>query len=239
MRREVEPELLDRLRPDDPRAIKSRRDIALLNSVMGHAGLVAKIWTTALAGDKPRHIVELGGGDGKLLLSIARRMPSEWEGTRVTLLDLQPCVSVETEAELKKLGWRLDVVPTDIHEWFEQQQARYEAVMANLVLHHFSYQQLTRLFGQIAQRTDLFTAFEPRRAVHALACSHMVGMIGCGPVTRNDAPVSVRAGFSVGELSELWPRAAGWKVQEKAVGLFSHAFVAQKVAGDTGKRNGS
>jgi hypothetical protein len=40
--------------------------------------------------------------------------------------------------------------------------------------------------------------------------------------------VSVRAGFADEELSALWPSIPGWKLQERARGLFSHSFVARR-----------
>jgi hypothetical protein len=46
-------------------------------------------------------------------------------------------------------------------------------------------------------------------------------------VTRHDAVVSVRAGFSGRELSQLWPRAPGWRLDERPQAPFSHLFTAR------------
>jgi hypothetical protein len=40
--------------------------------------------------------------------------------------------------------------------------------------------------------------------------------------------ISVRAGFHDEDLCRLWPAEFGWRLQERAAGLFSHLFVAQK-----------
>jgi hypothetical protein len=53
-------------------------------------------------------------------------------------------------------------------------------------------------------------------------------LIGCGPVTRHDGRISVRAGFAGSELSTLWPDKQNWELVERRVGLFSHLFIARR-----------
>ena len=65
------------------------------------------------------------------------------------------------------------------------------------------------------------------RAV-SLGC-RLMWLIGCNDVTRHDAVVSVRAGFTNRELSALWT-ASGWKLEERAAPPFSHLFVARRDA---------
>jgi hypothetical protein len=48
-------------------------------------------------------------------------------------------------------------------------------------------------------------------------------------VTRHDATVSVRAGFSGDELSALWPDKKNWQLTEHRTGFFSHLFVARRL----------
>ena len=47
--------------------------------------------------------------------------------------------------------------------------ARYDAVIANLFMHHFEADALSRLFRGIARISECFIACEPRRAQVALA----------------------------------------------------------------------
>ena len=64
--RVLTPEILDFLAPDDPGAIRSRRDLARVNGVMRQGAIMAK----ALAGfAAPRLLADLGGGDGRFLLA--------------------------------------------------------------------------------------------------------------------------------------------------------------------------
>ena len=97
-------------------------------------------------------------------------------------------------------------------------------------LHHFDAAGLSALLSQIAGRTRVLIACEPRRSSSALMGSHLLGLIGCNDVSRHDAVVSVRAGFIDRELSGLWPDRAAWTLQEQAYGLFSHYFVATRAS---------
>ena len=79
--RRVVAEILDHLPPDDPRAVRSRRDLRLVNRIMGHAALLARALDPAMTA--PRRLVELGAGDGTLLLRLARRRARRWPSSNV------------------------------------------------------------------------------------------------------------------------------------------------------------
>jgi hypothetical protein len=98
--------------------------------------------------------------------------------------------------------------------------------VANLFLHHFSDTDLAELLELSATQSRCLVALEPRRSARAWLGSWSLGLLGCNRVTRHDAPASVRAGFARTELSDLWPSASRWRLEEKPVGLFSHLFVA-------------
>ena len=224
MERRVVPELLDSLAPDDPRALHSRHDLRRINGLMRNDAIMAEALKMNFNG-VPKGIAELGAGDGHFLGRVARRMAARWPGVRATLLDLQANVSPETVEEFAKLGWRTKVVVADV---FAQPDVSTEVVVANLFLHHFENDRLVELFKQASRRANLFVAVEPRRAEWPLFCSRLLGAIGCNDVTRHDAVVSVRAGFTGSELSALWPDPLNWELSEHPTGVFSHRFVARR-----------
>jgi hypothetical protein len=88
---------------------------------------------------------------------------------------------------------------------------------------------LRELFRAVAARARLLVAIEPRRAPWPLFCCRLLWAIGCNSVTRHDATISVRAGFSGRELSALWPVDKGWQLTERRTGFFSHLFVARRM----------
>lgn len=228
MKRELSPELLDGLLDSDAAAIAARKDLRRLNAIMGHARILAGVLRAQFERKLPVSIVEVGAGDGSLLLNVARRLSREWAGTDATLIDRQPVVDAGTVEQFRRLAWDTTVIRHDVFRWAEQPGPVCDVVVANLFLHHFDDNELRNLLRAVAPKTSCFVALEPRRCNRALFFSRLVGLVGCNHVTRHDAPVSVLAGFSDSELSGLWPADHGWDLQEQRAGLFTHLFAAAK-----------
>jgi hypothetical protein len=224
--RQLRPEILDSLPADDPRAIHSRRDLQRVNVIMGHAAFVAR---TLRAVPTPlRLVVELGTGDGTMLLRVAEHLRSRSGRVRAVLVDQQPVVSAETRADFEALGWHVDVSGADVFEWLRRPDPEMaDATVANLFLHHFDDAGLWSLLGQAARQTRMFVACEPRRSRVALAGASMLRLLGCNQLTVHDGLISVRAGFRDREISAKWPSDGnGWHLNEGRTGLFTHTFVA-------------
>lgn len=219
--RALVPEILDYLAPDDPRALRSRRDLARINWVMRQSAIMAQALSDFPA---PKLLADLGGGDGRFVLSVARRLAKRWPGVKVLILDQQNIVSTETRAGFAALGWDCDVLQGDIFQTLPQ--IAPDIVTVNLFLHHLDDAALARLLALVAGRAKGFAACEPRRSAFALLASHLVFALGANDVTRHDAVASVRAGFRGGELSSLWPPAGAWRLGEQAAFPFTHVFKA-------------
>ena len=228
MLRQVAPEALDSLGADDPAAQRSRRDLRRLHVAMR----TLSIMTRAIGAEpnrSPLQILELGAGDGSLALRFARRHASQWPRVSWTLLDRQDTVAESTLHNLRAAGWQPIVVVADVFDWLSRnQQSGWDVVVANLFVHHFEGDELGHLLGAVSEVTPLFFCCEPRRSTLALIGSHLVGLIGAGDVTREDAVLSVHAGFRDRELSAQWPGQEGWSLREYSAGLFSHCFLARK-----------
>ncbi len=239
MPRRVEPELLDDLPADDPRAVRSRLDLRRVNRLMGTTSILLRALDPLLGGGRTRgplpRLVELGAGDGSQVLRLARRRCRQWGDLRVTLLDRQPVVDAATIEALGKLGWRAEVLAMEVFEWLAGRKADHpEFVVANLFAHHFAGAHLKRLLHGIAERARGLVLLEPRRSRTALLGSHLLGAVGCNAVTRHDAVLSVHAGFRDRELTDAWPAPSGsdgaWHLRESSAGLFSHLFSASRIA---------
>jgi len=216
--RVLEPEWLDELPPQDPRAVRSRADLRRVNWLMGNARLIAGALAPELR--EGRRIADLGSGDGHLMLRIARRLRSP--GVELTLVDRAPVVSDATLADFDRLGWRVAVVARDALAFLREEPL--DIVVANLFLHHLAADTLRELFTLVARRARLLAACEPRRSRLALLGGRLMWFIGANDVTRHDSVVSIRAGFAGRELSALWQ--APWQLEERSAPPFSHLFVA-------------
>lgn len=240
--RVVSHEILDGLAPDDPQAMRSRRDLFRVNRIMGTPGMLLRALRPILARypvREPVRVLELGAGDGRLMLSLARRAHHVWPAIDLTFLDRQPLIDAATCAQFGRLGWVARSLIRDVLDWVSAPAqsgtaGRWDVIVTNLFLHHFDEQQLPALMAAIAVRCDAFLACEPRRALLPLAGSHLMGFIGANAITRHDAVLSVRAGFHGQELSSIWPGGrAEWLLLEREAGLFSHVFQAVRDASAT------
>lgn len=244
MDRIVTDETLDGLAEDDPAAMRSRRDLQRIHRVMGTRSILVKALSSLSASrpqGAPLRVLELGAGDGSLMLGVAQARKGEWPAVELTLLDRQRLVTRETLARYARLGWVARSQVVDVFDWAASpsiavnelpqpgNSGHWDVIVTNLFLHHFEGPALAQLLAAIASRTERFFACEPHRARLALAGSHLIGAIGANAVTREDAVLSVRAGFRDQEISALWPQLdAGWTLNEYSAGLFSHCFRAEK-----------
>lgn len=222
--RTIESEWLDALPSDDPRALRSRRDLRRVNAIMLQARIMARLLSAHCK--RPGKIIELGGGDGTFMLSVARRL--RWRDVDLVLVDQQNIVGAGTRAGFAALGWRLSVRQGDIFDFLGHGSEAADIVAANLFLHHFADAELARLLRGAAALAPLFVACEPQRSVLALTGSRMLFAVGCNDVSRHDAVASVRAGFAGTELSWLWPSGEGWRLHEAPAWPFTHSFAASR-----------
>src|SRR5437660_1185068 len=171
--RVLEPEWLDELAPQDPRAVRSRADLRRVNWLMGNARLIAASLRSHI--EEGAQVADLGSGDGHLMLRIAQRLARP--GVELSLVDRAPVVNDATLAELGRLGWRVRVVARDALDFLRE--AQVDIVVANLFLHHLTPEALRELFTITAQRARMVAACEPRRSQLALLGCRLMWLIGC------------------------------------------------------------
>jgi hypothetical protein len=181
-------------------------------------------------------MLELGAGDGSLMLRVAEELSETCPAVQLTLLDRLALVPASTKAGFARLGWSVEILNMDVLDWAAAPlplglPSRWDVIVTNLFLHHFDDAPLKELLSAIAARCNLFVACEPRRTPLSFIGSHLIGALGASRVTREDAVLSVRAGFREAELSEVWEGGRGaWQLQERGTGLFSHFFSAARRA---------
>ena len=162
-----------------------------------------------------------------MMLRLAKHRKAKWPNVAVTLLDRQNVVNALTLAGIRATGWEPDVLTVDVDQWLaESGTSEVDIVVANLFIHHFDEATLRRMFAGIARKSRAFFCCDPRRSQLARLASHLVALLGAGPVARFDAVASVHAGFRGNELSALWPEPDRWNISEYDARFLSHCFVA-------------
>ena len=214
MQRRVQPELLDTLPACDPAAMRSRRELRLINAIMGnHRWLVHEVRRCIQPGWR---VLELGAGDG--VFGARLIADGVCESQQLTGLDLAPRPS----AWHGEATWiKGDVLAAT---WPDA-----EIVVTNLFLHHFEPAALAQLGTRLSAKCRVFIACEPaRRRRHLFQGALLSALALLSHVTRHDMRISIRAGFLGDEL----PHALGldgWKCKTSTTFLGAYRMIAQQL----------
>ena len=219
--------------PPDPTGLRLRQDLRRLHRALGTATVLRRAIDRLGLAAPPRRLLDLGGGDGTLLLRLARGSPPAWRGIEVTMLDPERLVSASTRAAFASVGWSLRTEPIELLDWaWEDRAGVFDLGLATLRLHRLDPDTRARLLPVLARRTMAFVACEPRRGVLTrLGGQLLPRLLGSGPVLREHALRGASSGLAGRELAADWPPAPGaWAVDEFPAGLFLHCFSAVRVA---------
>lgn len=185
MERRLQPELLDSLPDGSPAARHSRRDLRVLNRLLGSRRWFERGLKRLL--HPGERVLELGAGGGEIGAGLqARGFPVD---------GLDRCG--RPAAWDARYRWHR----TDLFAF--EAWSDYPVVIANLFLHHLDAPQLRWLGERLSSHARVVLTSEPLRCrltggLFALVCP----LIGAHPVTRHDGRVSITAGFRHGELAE-------------------------------------
>lgn len=202
--------MLDILPADDPRVVRCRRDLRLINWLMGNHRWIRH--TLARHSSLlPYGIVELGAGDGSFLHRLRRRYPA----LPLAGFDLAP-----RPAELAPdVAWHTGDVFQHAGSW------PGAVLVANLFLHHFAVEQIQAL-GQRLRSVRLLLIGEAHRSPEILRRSAWLNPL-LGEITRHDMEISLAAGFVEGELPD-WLGLSGqdWIIHESHTVFGAHRMLA-------------
>ncbi|QSR85577.1 hypothetical protein [Methylacidimicrobium sp. B4] len=191
MKRIVEPEWIDQLDPASLEARRTRGELRRMNALMRNFD-----WFRAQLARHPSLFgrgLELGAGDGHLGAYLFA------DPTTRRRLDL---------VGIDRIG-RPPAWPED-WRWEQKDILRFEGwrdfplLLANMVLHHFSAEELALLGSRIRDSCRLLLALETARRGMHLAQVRALRVFGIlGPVGYHDASTSIQAGFVGEELPQL------------------------------------
>jgi hypothetical protein len=214
MNRACEPELLDTLPHDHPDAVHNRRDLRIINQIMGNRAWFERTLPGSLRPGE--RVLELGAGMGEM----GRRLNSG--GIPVDGLDLWPRPALWPSDR----AWHV----ADLKAFVGY--GAYPVVIGNLIFHQFNEAELAELGAQIRRSARVVVACEPkRRRIFQTAIAAVGPLLGANHVTRHDARVSIAAGFRGTELpTALGMTPAEWDVSCTSTLLGAYRMVAARRA---------
>lgn len=198
--RTVLPEILDELPVDDPEAIRSRRDLRLINFAMGNYRWVSQKMAGLRSEEPGLKWTEIGAGDGNLWRHLSAHAR---ETATVTGIDLAP----------RPTGWpaHWNWLQGDLFDHLDS--APEGGLVACLFIHHFEKDALRQIGGKLGRFRRLLFSEPARYPIHhwqGLATRPFVNR-----VTRHDLHVSINAGFRLGELeAALGLSRDEWEIHE-------------------------
>jgi SAM-dependent methyltransferase len=206
VQRRLVPELLDSLPPDHPDALHSRRDLRVINRVMGNAP-----WFRAALASRVRpgeRVLELGSGTGELAAVLRSVAPLFDSIDRVPRPPAWPADARWHQADIMEFsGWN-----------------DYVVVIGNLILHHFDDTALRALGNAIGPHVRLLVFSEPtRKRFNQWIWNVAAPLGGANHVTRHDGRVSIAAGFRHDELPRvlgLDPALWHWEITNSWLGAY-------------------
>jgi hypothetical protein len=210
--RRLEPELLDSLPPDHPDALQSRRDLRVINRVMGNA----RWFRSTLAKRLQPHerVLELGAGTGELSQQLRSVAPLIDSIDRAPAPPTWPPQARWHRADIEHFGG-----------WDD-----YSVVIGNLILHHFSDDALHKLGAALQPHARLLIFSEPtRKRFNQHFWRIAAPLAGANRVTRHDGYVSIAAGFRAHELPHvLGLDPARWQWQITTTLLGAYRLIAER-----------
>ena len=206
VQRRLEPELLDSLPPDHPDALLSRRELRVINRVMGNAR-----WFRSVLASRVRpgeRVLELGSGAGELAAYLRPVSPLFDGIDRVPRPTTWPADARWHQADINVFtGWN-----------------DYPVVIGNLILHHFDDTALRALGNVISPHARLLVFSETTRQRFNQRFWNVVApLCGANRVTQHDGSVSIAAGFCGEELPHLLgldPSVWRWHITSTWLGAY-------------------
>ena len=214
MPRTIQPELLDSLSPQDPAALHSRRDLRLINRLMGnHRWFLGQLPKRINPGER---VLEIGSGTGELAAQLHQA------GVPTAGLDLMSAPDSWPTSQ----PWHADDLRT-----FDQ-YTEYSVIIGNLVFHHLTDVELKHLGVRLQRGTRLILACEPaRRRVCQFFFRLLALALGASHVTLHDGHVSIAGGFAGDELAHaLGLDKKEWSIEQGSGLLGGYRMIATRRA---------
>lgn len=228
-------ELLDGPLDDRAELIGNLRDLARVNRRLGGISLSARAIDALAPGTAGISILDVGTGAADIPLALIERGRASGRLVRVTGVDDRPEVlEAATLADPRVTATGELALHVADGRSLPYPDGAFDVVHTSLLVHHFEPDVARRVLAEMARVARLGVVVNDLvRGRRTLLGAWVLSRLATrNPLTRNDAPLSVRRAYSVAELTALMA-AAGLQVERRFDGPFGHRVAL------TARRNGT
>jgi SAM-dependent methyltransferase len=207
-RRVRTPEVMDQPDLDERRHRHALRGLARLNSL---AGVPASVWPALLPllrqGDAPSRLLDVAAGAGDNAIRLWKKARRNGLRLEVAGCDISPTAIKHARENAAAAGAEIEFFTCDVLT--EPLPDGFDIVVNSLFLHHLDEEpaeEFLRRAGAAARKMLLVS--DLRRCVPGLVAAWAAArLLTRSPVVHTDAPLSVRAAFTIPEAEILAARA--------------------------------
>ena len=197
-------EMMDDLAQDDAGLRRSLADIRRINTILGWrryaVGAVAR--QIRASGARSFSLLDLASGSADIPLAIAAWARRSGVAARIVVSDIHP-VMLAVAREQTRDAPEITVETCDALA-LHYPEGSFDIALCTLALHHFAPEDAVRILrgmARVGRRALVFDLARSQLAYYgALAMTRVLRM---DPITRFDAPASVRRAYSLTELRAL------------------------------------
>jgi len=163
-------------------------------------------------GHQPIRLLDVATGAGDLTVRMAQRARREALPLTVAGCDKSKTALAHAQERARMRGVNVRFFPLDI---FKDTIPEFDVVVSTLFLHHLGSDETVRFLGNLrASAKKMIVISDLRRSALGWLAAYLVSrIVSRSPVIHYDAPQSVRAAYTMGEIRALC-RAAGLRDAE-------------------------
>jgi len=232
-------EMMDDLAQDDAGLRRSLADIRRINTILGWRRYAVRVLARQVraSGVHAFSLLDLASGSADIPLAIAAWAERAGIAARIVVSDIHP-VMLAVAREQTRTTPNVTVETCDaLNPHYPD--GSFDIALCTLALHHFAPEDAVRILramARVGRRVMVFDLARSRLAyLGALAMTRGLRM---DPITRFDAPASVRRAYTLAELRALADQAG---LRDARVGMrfpFRLTLDAPGFSGDGGGGNG-
>lgn len=197
-------EMMDDLAQDDAGLRRSLADIRRINTILGWRRYAARVVARQVRamGVRSFSLLDLASGSADIPLAIADWAERAGVSARIVVSDIHPVMLAVAREQTRETP-NVTVETCDALDP-HYGDGSFDIALCTLALHHFAPDDATQILRSMARVGRHVIVFDLARArlahIGALAMTRVLRM---DPITRFDAPASVRRAYTVAELRAL------------------------------------